>query len=594
VTVSTLDAAPRATARGAVSNVQPDTTTVAEFTAIGQAIARANRPDYHRWLHHVRAAAGCSRPVQLVGSVDTVDPATGQRLHQVRTDELPDGAIYKACGNRRASVCPSCASLYQADAYQLLRAGLAGGKGVPDSVASHPAVFATFTAPSFGPVHTRVVARHTCGNRRRCDCRPNPCHARRDSFRCPHGRPTVCYTRHEPTDRELGQPLCLDCYDHDHQVVWNHFTGELWRRTKQAIERHLTALARRRAIPFPIVYGPTGKPRQLAPVRVSHGKVAEYQARAVVHFHALLRLDGVDPADPAAVVPPPAGITVDDLTEAVHIACAQIAVTTPPHPDHLTGWPVVWGEQLDVRPLTLAGRGDVTDTMAAGYLAKYATKSTEVTGHTSARLTPDTIDDYANPDGGNIARLIDACWRLGRPTYTPAPLTARATPHRPEPGFQERWTCLDCGGTTRLAVCPHCTDHRQDSLDTGSTKSARPNPYAGLRRWAHMLGFGGHFLTKARRYSTTFAVLRGTRIDYRRHEDTPAPVDGHTTADPVGEETTLVVGSLRYAGSGWHTAGDALLANTAAAMARERQRVAREELAHEAGSTSAVPVLTAA
>jgi hypothetical protein len=36
-------------------------------------------------------------------------------------------------------------------------AGLRGGKGIPDSVESHPKVFATFTAPSFGAVHFRRV-----------------------------------------------------------------------------------------------------------------------------------------------------------------------------------------------------------------------------------------------------------------------------------------------------------------------------------------------------------------------------------------------------------------------------------------------------
>ena len=66
--------------------------------------------------------------------------------------------IYLPCGDRRASVCPPCAETYRADTYQLIRAGLAGGKGVPESVAVHPCVFATFTAPSFGPVHTRVVS----------------------------------------------------------------------------------------------------------------------------------------------------------------------------------------------------------------------------------------------------------------------------------------------------------------------------------------------------------------------------------------------------------------------------------------------------
>ena len=34
-------------------------------------------------------------------------------------------------------------------------------------------------------------------------------------------------------------PLCLDCYDHAHQVVWNLHAGEPWRRTRIAIERHV-------------------------------------------------------------------------------------------------------------------------------------------------------------------------------------------------------------------------------------------------------------------------------------------------------------------------------------------------------------------
>jgi hypothetical protein len=44
----------------------------------------------------------------------------------------------------------------------------------------------------------------------------------------------------------------------------------------------------------------------------------------------------------------------------------------------------------------------------------------------------------------------------------------------------------------------------------------------GLRRWAHMLGFRGHFLTKSRRYSTTFTALRGQRQTWRLVEPHPA------------------------------------------------------------------------
>ncbi len=117
---------------------------------------------------------------------------------------MPDGIIYKACGNRRTSACPSCAETYRRDAFQLLRAGLIGGKGIPEDIATHPAVFATFTAPSFGVVHARPVRLHSCADKANCSCKPQPCHARRDPETCPHGRTVACFTRHRPGDPVLG------------------------------------------------------------------------------------------------------------------------------------------------------------------------------------------------------------------------------------------------------------------------------------------------------------------------------------------------------------------------------------------------------
>ncbi|MEH0825188.1 MULTISPECIES: replication initiator [unclassified Micromonospora] len=497
-----------------------------------QALHRAAMPAFSGWLEHTAPAGGCARPIRLTGTIAAVEQATGRIIRQLHTDELPDQALYKACGNRRESQCPDCAWVYQGDAYQVVRCGLTGGKGVPASVGRHPIVFATFTAPSFGAVHHRHIPRHTCRSRQRCDCRPAPCRARSNAGTCPHRQPAVCFVRHDADDPRLGWPLCLDCYDHDHQVVWNGFSGELWRRTKQTIERHLAALCRKRGIPLVRVVTASGKVRWVPPVRVSHGKVAEMQRRAAVHFHCLLRLDGVDPDDPDALVQPPDGITVDDLEAAVRATASRITVTTPPHPDQPEGWVVAWGKQVDVRRINTAG-GELTDDKVAAYLAKYATKATEATGHCSTRLTPATIDDYANPEGDHLARLIDACWHLGRPTHT------------------------DTTGGAATA------GDRQGHLDT------KPNPYAGLRRWAHMLGFGGHFLTKARRYSVTFGLLRDTRATYRRIED-DEPAD------------TITVGTLAYLGAGWLTEGDALLANTAARQRRESRRVGREELAHEA------------
>jgi hypothetical protein len=441
---------------------------------------------------------------------------------------MPDQSIYKACGNRRVTTCPGCAETYRRDAYHLIRAGLIGGKGVTPAVATHPAVFVTFTAPSFGPVHSRPVRQHTCTDRSRCACQPQPCHARRDALTCQHGRPAACFTRRGRDDARLGQPLCPDCYDYPAHVVWNNSAGELWRRTKQAIERRLGQLARRRGVPpIPVSCG-DGKTRLVDPVRVAHGKAAEYQARGAVHFHALLRLDGYDPADPEALLPPPAAITIADLDDAIRWAAATISYSTPPHPARPGGWTIGWGTQIDIRVITLDGTGTVTDLAVASYLAKYSTKGTEVTGHASTRITTDTIDLYANPKSTHPERLIDACWAIGA-----------------EPG------------------------------------------YTGLRHWAHMLGFGGHFLTKARRYSIRFADLREARIRYRRGQDTGPEHGPIRTADHTDEETILIVGTFTYAGTGWKTTGDALLANTAADQARKRRQAGYDQLASEYDRASA-------
>jgi hypothetical protein len=593
MTGSTLDTTPRATTvRGAVSNAEP----VLDYTTNGQALTRAGQPDYFTWLDHVQAAAGCTRPIRLVGDLYTArrtGPDTAEIIGHRSTGTMPDTAIYKACGNRRHSLCPSCARTYQGDAYQLLRAGLVGGKGVPAGVARHPAVFATFTAPSFGAVHTRHVKVHTCARKDRCTCRPEPCHARRAVGICEHDRPAVCWRRHTIDDPQLGKPLCLDCYDYTGHAVFNAFAGKLWHRTKQAIERHLEHLCRLRRIPFAQVVTSTGRTRIVAPVRVSHGKVAEMQRRAAVHFHALLRLDGLDPLDPAAVVTPPAGITVDDLEAAVRTAVAHVAYTTPAHPDRPDGWSVTWGDQVDVEQLALRGDASVTDTKAAGYLAKYATKATESAGHHSTRITSDTIDYYADPEGDHIARLIHACWTLGRPIGIHPPLSGRPAKRRPATRLRPSWTCHTCGTRTRLAACRTCEPTCQPGLDTSTASEETPltsdNPYLRLRRWAHMLGYGGHFLTKARRYSVTFALLRETRTTFRRNDLRGQPEQVHSADHLDDEQRLIVLGALSFAGTGWRTLGDALLANTSAALARARRETGREELAHAQHTTQATP-----
>jgi hypothetical protein len=498
MTVSTLASTPEPIT-GSGLGAFAETPELAALFATGTAAQRGARDDYWQWLGHVWSAAGCSHPIRLRGALHEIDASTGEIVATRSTNDMPDEQLYTACGNRRATACPSCAEVYRADTYQLVIAGLRGGKGVPESVQRHPCVFPTFTAPSFGRVHSR---RERGGRALRC--RP-----RRKPELCPHGVDLACNRVHREDEHCLGRPLCLDCYDHDHQVVWNAYAGELWRRTTQEIRRSLDRIAKQHDVN----------------VRVSYAKVAEFQARGVAHFHALMRLDGIDPDDKDVVIAPPECFDLAALEYAIRDAAARTSFTTPAHPDKPEGWRIGWGQQLDVRPVRVHVDGQITDVAVAAYLAKYATKATEVTGHASRRITPETIDLYARPDT-HAGRLVEACWRLGRPL-----------PRDPAAGDRD----------------------------------GEP-PYVRLRRWAHMLGFGGHFSTKSRRYSTTLRALREARQRWRRAK--------HRTVEHTDDdETTLIVGALTYAGTGWRTTGDALLANTAAAKAREHRRVAREEIA---------------
>jgi len=303
----------------------------------------------------------------------------------------------------------------------------------------------------------------------------------------------ACDQVHDEDDSRLGRPLCAECYDYPGHAVWNAYAGELWRRTTIAANRQLRQLA-----------------KQLGTrLRLSYAKVAEYQRRGLVHFHALIRLDGVDAADPDAILEPDPRVTAAHLEDLLRHAAAATSFRTAPHPANRDGWPIAWGEQLDPRHVSLSptdvdDAGQVTTTAVAAYLAKYATKATETTGHVAARITPETIDIYADLDT-HTGRLVAACWTLGK---------------------------------------------RPRTMVTSKARETWADDYGQLRRWAHMLGFGGHFSTKSRRYSTTLGALRAARRAWHRSQtpampEPPAPAD----LDLAGEDTVLVINELVFAAS---------------------------------------------
>jgi hypothetical protein len=307
---------------------------------------------YDRWMELVAQAGYCHHPIRLAGRVEHADRQTGEVRQVYDSEREPDGVLLKACGTRRESRCPSCAATYRADAYQLLAAGLLGGKGVPESVAAHPRLFVTFTAPSFGQVHARKAQGRLV----------LPCHPYRQGARCPHGNRAGCWRRHNQDDPRLGEPLCPACYDAQAQVLWNGLAPELWRRTTIAVYRTLGRL----------VGLQEGELRRL--VRVSYAKVAEFQRRGAIHFHAVIRLDvATDCRCAGCLAPPPEGFTAALLEQALREAVAAVGVSCPPLAEEPARY-ARWGEQLDVRNITRdEPAGELAAEQVAGYIAKYAT-----------------------------------------------------------------------------------------------------------------------------------------------------------------------------------------------------------------------------
>lgn len=359
-------------------------TTTAPGLIAGMPIDDVGGAALHNAEQRVR---GCSRPIRLVGSTTRIDTATGQVLSHYSSANEVDGITYLRCGDRRAQRCESCSREYKGDAWHLLAAGLAGNedKGIPTTVTTHPAVFATLTAPSFGPVH---------GRRRGGLCRP-----RRDRPVCEHGRPAYCLGRHGHDDDRLGEPLCPDCYRYTDHVLWQWHAPELWRRYTQLLR---TALARRAGL--------TAKAFKER-ARLAYTKVVEFQARGAIHVHVVVRLDGPDGPES----PPLVDLDADDIAAAIHdVAQAQRLTVTPAHIGPIA---LRWGAQVDTRPITpSAGRDDVEGQahpeQVAAYLAKYLTKSTEAFGLDGHGRVHSSTDARYLGARDHAIRLIEAAEQL--------------------------------------------------------------------------------------------------------------------------------------------------------------------------------------
>ncbi|MEW2300868.1 replication initiator [Streptomyces sp. NPDC006655] len=399
----------------------------------------------------ISTLGGCARPVRLTGQRTRIHSTTGQVLDHLDSRHLPAGELLVRCGNRRATRCPACSTVYRYDTYQLIAAGLRGGKTVPTSVAAHPRVFATLTAPGFGPVHNQPDTGH--------------CH---------------CGARHPDGDPLLGTPLDPKRYDYAGAVLWNAHAPALWARFTTHLRREIAKAA-----------GLTQRTLRHH-ATLSYAKVAEYQKRGQVHFHAVIRLDG--PTGPTST--PPAWATTQLLDHAVRAAATRTRVLHEGQSRHSAGDALRaqdadrerrlmfrFGRQIDVRPIRgtdFTGDAPVTDRHVAAYIAKYATKGAETTT-------------------GTLDRRLRLLAELAQYDIT---------------------------------------DHARRMIHTAWHLAARPqHAHLRLRQWAHMLGFRGHFSTRTRHYSTTLAHLRAERTAWRtRQADAaaPAPVGPRAGQTNVG------------------------------------------------------------
>lgn len=195
-----------------------------------------------------------------------------------------------------------------------------------------------------------------------------------------------------------------------------------------------------------------------------------------------------------------AAVSPEQLAQAALQAAKGVAVA---HPLGMARW----GEQIDVQILDRAGKEQ--GAVVAGYVAKYATKSSDDSGALDMRIR--SARDLAQRRlPAHLHRMAEVAWELGG-----------------EAAY-ERWR---------------------------------------LQRHAHSLGYGGHFLSKSKGYSTTFGALRAARqrwqVDRARNE---------TQSDNRSPRARW-----RAVGIGWANDGEATWAEAQRRSREEEKRCALED-----------------
>ena len=343
----------------------------------------------------------CSNPVTLRRTV--TDSRTGNSY----STEHP-----KRCGTRIESRCPSCSALYKGDAFQVIRSGII------DATTNLPKLvtMVTLTAPGsdrFGKTHVR----HLTKNKKvqRCSCR----------------------SYHNENDPLLGTPIDPETYDYEGAAAFNANTSRLFAVTMQKLGRLLG--------------------RKLQVVRV-----IEFQARGLVHVHALVL-----------------GPVPQRILELVVRGGKNLVTGRPIYPAMSGGW--TWGTQCKADVI----QGE-TPGKAIAYLVKVVKYALKDTGRGECR----------NSNHGD--RMTDAA----------------------STGFCCGLSLYECRQGSRHAV----VEREIVDENTGEIATVKvPVSYRGKRtsrtcrrhrRAENGWGFRGHILAKSRNWGCTFGEVRARRNNW--------------------------------------------------------------------------------
>ena len=232
-----------------------------------------------------------------------------------------------------------------------------------------------------------------------------PCHPYRQGARCPHGRREGCWHRHDEDDPGWASRCARAA-----TTPRPRCSGTRSRRgcgggppSLSSVRSAGSSASRRGSCA-----GWSGSPI---------AKVAEFQRRGAVHFHAVSAWTRPPTAAaPAAWPHHPSRSPPTLLEDALRQAVPAVPVPCPPSDDG-PGRYARWGEQLDIRNITRDSdqAGDCQPDRSLAISPSMRPRPPRASAPASTAVSPTTRRRPRPPRQlpAHVAELVRACWELG-------------------------------------------------------------------------------------------------------------------------------------------------------------------------------------